>query len=430
MNQTQTEAAVRRAMILHEHRRYADAERELRQGLAMEPSHSGAHAMLALCLAEQDRLAEATEEAAAAIHSAPDDPFTHYAMAHVLFKRNHVEEAIAAISQAIALNPYNPAYFALLSALQFEKRQWPAALAAAKKGLEVDPEHDRCVNLRAMALVKLGRRDEAGATINSALQRDPENATTHANQGWTLLHAGKPKEAMLHFREALRLEPDLDWARAGIVEALKAHNIIYRVMLAYFLWMARLGQRAQWGIIVGGYVGYRLLQNLVANQPSLGPLLWPLIIAYMVFAVMTWLADPLFNLLLRLHPLGRHALSRVQTMAANCIGLLLAASLVCICLGLSTANATFLALGIGLAVMLIPVSGTFKVPAGWPRVVLTLYTCALAAVLAAQTTIFWSLEHSNRGPTQMLDNLQNLFVFGILAYGFLANALISARVRR
>jgi len=430
MSQTQTEAAVQRAMILHEHRRYADAERELRQALAFEPSHSAAHAMLALCLAEQDRLKDATDEAGAAIHAAPDDPFGQYAMALVMLKRNRADEAIDAINQAIALNPYNPAYFALQSAALFEKRQWPAALAAAEKGLEVNPEHDRCVNLRAMALVKLGRRSEAGLTIGSALERDPENATTHANQGWTLLHSGKPKEAMFHFREALRLDPEMDWARAGIVEALKAHNIIYRVMLAYFLWMSRLGRRGQWGIIVGGYVGFRVLQNVVANQPSLGPFLWPLIIAYMVFAVLTWLADPLFNLLLRLHPLGRHALSRTQTMAANCIGLLLTAAIVFICMWLSTRTETYLALGIGLAVMLIPVSGTFKAPQGWPRSVLTIYTLALTAVLAAECIIIWGLEHSDRGPTPLLDNLRNLFVFGILAYSFLANALIAARVRR
>ena len=93
-----------------------------------------------------------------------------------------------------------------------------------------------------MALVQLGRKDEAQQTLGSALANDPENALTHANQGWALLHRGDHAKALEHFREALRIDPELDWARAGIVEALKARHLIYRVMLRFFLWMGRQSQ--------------------------------------------------------------------------------------------------------------------------------------------------------------------------------------------
>lgn len=418
-------------MILHEHRRYADAERELRQALTQEPSHATAHAMLALCLVEQEKYQEATDEAGAAIGAAPDDPFCHYAMAKVLLKRNRQPQAIDAVNQAIALSPYNPAFFSLLSAAQFETRRWREALDAAERGLAIDPEHAGCVNLRAMALVKLGRRGEAGEAIDSALRRDPEDAITHANQGWTLLHAGQPKQAMLHFQEALRLDPQLDWARAGIVEALKAHNLVYRLMLAYFLWMARLGRQAQWGIIVGGYIGFQLMRNVVAKQPQLGLVLWPLIIAYMIFAYLTWLADPFFNLLLRLHPIGRHALSRTQTLAANFTAGILLAAILCLGAWLTTGVATLLLVGFSLAFLLIPVSGTFKAPEGWPRKALSIYTCVLVAVLVAEGLVFWQVERSHGVVLPpVFDYLKNLYIFGILAFSFLANALIGTRVRR
>ena len=427
----ETEAAIQRAMLLHEHRRYADAERELRAALAQEPSHPSAHAMLALCLAESDKLQEASDEAAAAVAAAPDDPFPFYAVAYVYLKRNRQEQAIEAINQAIALSPYNPIYFALLASAYFGRRQWREALDAAQRGLAIDPENARCINLRAMALVKLGRRGEAGMAIDSALRRDPEDSVTHANQGWTLLHANDPKQAMRHFQEALRLDPNNDWARAGIVEALKAHNPLYRIMLAYFLWISRLRGQAQWFIIIGGYVGYQVLRNLSANQPALRPLVWPLMIAYIIFAYMTWLADPLFNLMLRLHPVGRYALSRTQIMAANFAGGLILASIICVVAGLSMGSETVLDLGFAFFFMLIPVAGTFKAPRGWPRQVLAIYTIALAAVLAIVVWMMWHAEHTEAKivPAQF-GTLVNVFIYGIIAFQFLANALIGIRVRR
>src|SRR5581483_7555851 len=127
------------------------------------------------------------------------------------------------------------------------------------------------------ALVKLGRKTEAASTIDGALQRDPENARSHANQGWTYLHRGEPKLAMVHFREALRIDPTLDWARAGMVEALKAHNVIYRWVLRYFLFMSRLNKQARWGILIGGYIGYRVALNVAQTNPTLAPYLWPIV---------------------------------------------------------------------------------------------------------------------------------------------------------
>ena len=37
----------------------------------------------------------------------------------------------------------------------------------------------------------------------------------------------------------------LDWARVGMIEALKARNPVYRLLLLYFLWMSRLARRAR-----------------------------------------------------------------------------------------------------------------------------------------------------------------------------------------
>src|SRR5579871_5018208 len=224
---------LQRGLLLYQQSRYEMAENELRQALALDPRDAYAHALLGLCLSHRELFKEATEEAQQAIHLSPDFPFAHYALASIMRDRNRNEEALTAISEALRLDAADPGYFALLSAIQFSERRWPAALDAAERGLRLDSEHTGCTNLRAMALVKLGRKSEAGLTIDAALARNPDNSLTHANQGWTFLEKGDPKKALEHFREALRLDPENAWARHGIIEALKARNFVYAVMLKY-----------------------------------------------------------------------------------------------------------------------------------------------------------------------------------------------------
>src|SRR5436190_20189123 len=215
-----------RALLLCGQERYELAEAELRRGLADEPSDPYSHGLLAICLSHQKRFQEAEEEAKQAIHFGPDIPYCHYALAWVLHDRYNFDAALAEIQEALRLDPEDADFHALEAQVQIDKRDWRSALASAERGLQLDAEHVACTNLRAIALVRLGRKAEAGATIDAALARNPENAVTHANQGWTLLHQGQAEKALEHFREALRLDPGNEWARQGIVEALKARNII------------------------------------------------------------------------------------------------------------------------------------------------------------------------------------------------------------
>lgn len=412
-----------RAWVLIEQSRHDLAEAELRQELAEDPNSATAHALLGLCLARRERFDEATREAELAVHLWPDLPFAHYALGSILLDRNRLEEAETAARRAIELDPHMADFFGLLTAIQFNGRRWQEALQTAESGLALDPEHVMCNNLRAMALVKLGRRAEAGMTIAGTLARDPEDALSHANQGWTLLEQGNPQKAMEHFREALRLEPNLDWARHGIVEALKARNIIYRVMLWYFLAMARLSRRAQWAIIIGGVIGYNVLRNLARDNPALAPYIWPLLILYLIFVVLTWTADALFNLLLRVSRFGRLALSPDQITASNLVGSCLLAGLGAVIVALIVDSETLQYGGIFTGLLVLPVSAIFHCQRGWPRTYMTLYTLALAALAYGGLALLGI--NDQRGST-----LLSFFFLGIFFSGFVANALAMSRVRR
>jgi tetratricopeptide (TPR) repeat protein len=433
MSANSLEARFARAELLYQQSRHELAAHELRQILAVAPENPPAHALLALCLVEQKQFDEAQREAEVAVGQGPDFAFAHYARARVLEDRHDYDGAAAAIGEAIRLEPADADFHAMHAQIRFNRHEWALALAAAETGLQFDPEHVAANNLRAMALVKLGRKAEAGQTIDATLARSPENSFTHANRGWTLLEGGDRKQALHHFQESLRLDPTNDWARAGVVEALKAGNPIYGLMLRYFLWMQKLSQGAQWAVILGGYFGNRALGAWRRSNPDVAPWVLPIQLAYLAFVLLTWLAQPLFNLLLRLNRYGRLALSEEQVRASNWVGACLLVSMVAlagsIALGFPVWLLLLVFVGVGVS---LPVSAVFNCHAGWPRRTMALYAGAMALVGLLAVAALAGEQVGARGVKS--DNpgfaLMGLFGIGFFLNGFIANFLITRRPRR
>ncbi len=427
-----TEPQLQRALVLHQQGRHDLAEKELRQHLATDPNDGFAHALLAICSLEQERLNEAEQSARTAIGHAPDLAFAHYALARVLSRRNREPEAATSIQEAIRLEPEEADYYGMLAGIEFDRRLWQAALNAAETGLQFDPEHVACNNLRAMALVKLGRKTEAGATIERTLARDPDNAFSHANQGWTLLEQGQRRKAMEHFRESLRLDPTNEWAQAGLVEAIKAGNPIYAVMLKYFLWMQKLSAGVRWGILLGGYFGSRLLTGVSKSNPDLAPWILPIRVLYISFALLTWLAHPIFNLMLFLHPYGRHALNKDQRGQATWVGLCLALALSTLGIWLASGRSgVFLIPPLIFGLLAIPTSAIFVCDRGWPRTTMALITLGLATTGLTAVTVIGFLQPTKGSPlTAIGAGAFGLFILGIFLSQWIANWLATQRPRR
>lgn len=317
-------SALERIQLLIQQARYRQAEQELRESLFQNPEEPYIHALLALCLSEQDKLNEALPAAHTAVALAPDSAWCRYILATVLGRQGKLTAARESIQVAISQDPGDPDYFALLGSLWLQENHWQEALSCAEQGLSLDPEHVVCCNLRSMALIKLGQGEAALQGLAAALHQEPDNAVTHANRGWTLLEQGQNQAALEAFQEALSLDPNLDWAREGLVEALKARFGLYRVMLRYFFWMGRLRRSHQILVMVLLIIAMRALRVLLPSHSLLGAVL---VLLYLGFVLLTWLADPLFNLVLRFNKYGRLALSPEQIQASNWLAYLSAAGL-------------------------------------------------------------------------------------------------------
>jgi tetratricopeptide (TPR) repeat protein len=424
-----------RAHVLIDQNRYEQALGELQLHLGQHAEDYEALALQALCLLRLERYDEAQQQAQAAIHLAPDQPIGYRMLAGVLTERNRFREAEQAIDTALQMDPEDPDLYGLKAMILTQLRRWKEVVAAADTGLMHDPENVVCLNARAQALTMLGNRAGAAATIEDALRKNPEDPWIHANQGWACLHANQPTKAAEHFREALRLDPEMDFARAGIIEALKARNFLYRWMLQYFLFMARLPAQYRWGIILGLYFLQMFLSNLAARNPAVAPYALPVLGVYIVFAVMTWLSSPLANLLLRLDRFGKHALSADQRRGATLLGLNLLVALAFLITSFVISTPVlatmFLNGALVFGLVSLPLSAIYSCESGWPRQAMAAGTAALALIglcwmLPQGLTVRWQ----GQDVLQLPRSLAAFFPMGVIASQFLAMNLVTARVRK
>lgn len=404
-----------RARLLLAQSRPAEAEREAMLALAAQPDDAAALALLALSRVELKKFPEALTAAKTAIGLFPDGAFFHQVHALVLHHDERSEEAFTAVQEALRLDPSDADNFSLLAAIELARRNWVASLAAAEQALALNPEHVEAANFRAMALVRLGRKSEAMATVDSALQRAPENAMSHANQGWNCLHQNDPRRAQDHFREALRLDPNLDYAREGMLEALKARNPVYRAMLAYFLWIGSLSGQLQWVFFLGIFFGGRVIRRVADAQPQLGWVLWPLLILFYAFVYLSWTAMPMFNLLLRFDRFGRQVLTHDQRVASNWFGAFFLTALGLLIWWIATRNGLALLLTIFAVMLSICIAATFA-RTGRPRMILGIATGVLAGVGFAALALLSIGSAAGSG-------FLTAFVFGFLGFQILANVV-------
>lgn len=406
-------AHLQRAELLLDQSRPAEAEREVSLLLAREPENPHAHALLARARLAQDRAKDAVEAARKAISLAPDIAYYHTVHGYALLHSDREKEALAAANAALALDPEDATIFVLRCSVHLARREWAAALADAEAALGLEAENVQALNLRSIALTQMGRHDEAHQSGNFALHRAPENGMAHATKGWACLHQGDPAGAQEHFREALRLQPDLEYARQGMLEALKARNPVYRGMLAYFLWMGRQSSKIQWAFVIFTIFGLRIIRETAARNPQLGIVLWPVVFLCYGFIYLSWTAGPMFNLLLRFNRFGRLVLSRDETWGSTIFGLSLLPLAAATTWWATGGGTVAMFATIAAAMLSVCVSATVS-REGRARRILALSTAGLMVVGAFGL----SAAMTGRG-----GDMLTLFFVGFLGFQFLANGL-------
>ena len=307
--------------ILVQQKKYSESEKILKDLLAEDPNNVDYLAMMAEVYLQADKPDQALDLIDRAISITPDLSMLFYTRSRVFLQKDKYDEAEKNIDRAIEMDPYDADYFALSGNIKLLRKKYKISLKLADRALEIDPENLLALNTRSTALLKLNKKEESFDTIEGALREDPNNAFTHANYGWGLLEKGDHKKALKHFNESLKNDPNYNYAQAGVVEALKASNPVYRLFLKYSFWMSKLTAKYQWGVIIGFYLGFRALSTVARNNEALKPYLTPLLILLAFVAFSTWIINPIGNLFLRFNKYGNLLLDRKEKRSSNFVAI-------------------------------------------------------------------------------------------------------------
>lgn len=358
-----------RANYLIDNGRFDLAVTELLSHLAEHPDDSRALSLLAFCHLRGERYAEATQAAEAAITADPRESQGFYMMSLVMRARNQAVAAMEAIQTALNLEPAEPDYLVTLAYLHMDARRWNEALAAAQLAIERSPYHVGAINAMATCLIRLRRVSEAAQALENALAHDPEDPRTLANMGWLELDRNRYGDALIFFQKALMLEPESEWAREGLMQALRARYPMYGLTLRYSLWMQKHSHKLQQQITLATYLGAKVFRELLARYPGLAVILAPLLVLWRLFVYFTWTARAASTLLLRCTPYGRALVNRNEIIESNLVGVFWIAALVTWCYHQYIDPFTWIG-KIGPPVFLtLPMvwAGAFDCHPGWPR---------------------------------------------------------------
>lgn len=410
-------------LLLYQQRNYALAEKELRAVIAKEPGDGRARAILALSLAQLKKHTEAAQEARRAVGETPEDPFAHYAMGHVYLEQNEVAAAEKAAREALRLAPEYAEFHGLLAILLSRRGLWSDARKAAELGLQNDPEDLTCINIHAQALIKQHQGQKAEALLLNALRGHADVALLHANLGWVMLERGQREAAVKYLREALRLDAELEWARDGLLEAVRSRFIVYRWLLQYAFFTSRYSLQARWGMIflTGGIA--RALSRIARVFPATLPVLAPVLMVYAAFVFLTWSGEAFFNLLLRLDPDGRVLLTEDEIQASNWVAALLGMVVLGVGLVALTQHVAAFILILVCVILSMLVGAVYKVDRTLParKRVMTFFYGMLGlgglSVLAALIN------------TTLLFCLITPFVLGMMFFRFIATRLLQGAWR-
>jgi tetratricopeptide (TPR) repeat protein len=256
------------------------------------------------------------------------------------------------------------------------------ALVAAAEAVRLAPDDGFVAAVNARVLLANGRQREAAAEIDRALALQPESAFVHESAALIQLHRGGGDVSVQRYRQALFLEPGNEAARHGLGVALKSRNPVYRALLLGEVWIASRPRSQRWLLRIAPFLALRVLRTMPQS-----PVTTALAVAIGVAVVLTWVTEPVLNLLLMTNRDDRRLLDPAEQRGALLFGACAAASIACFVGAIESKRLAAFGLGFALWALATPAVMTMhrRVVA---RVLLALCVIGLSAGVAG--LVLWA----------------------------------------
>jgi tetratricopeptide (TPR) repeat protein len=193
------------------------AVEEAREAVRLDPSLARAHVALGAALSGDSKTyAEAEKELRHALELDPGsyEALTGLALVCGLTRRDAEQEQL--LRKAVAVSPAGWDAKASLGGLFYRRGEYGEAAMWFERSREVARDNSDNYRNLAAAYHMLDRYDDAAAALQRALEFEPQ-AATYNNLGTLRFFQGRYDESRLHFRKALDLRGDLSmyWGNYG-----------------------------------------------------------------------------------------------------------------------------------------------------------------------------------------------------------------------
>ena len=181
---TNSAAALRRASVLCDLRRWDEAIGQVRAVLAMEPHNEDGMRLMARAHLGKDDASEALRWSLAAISQNPEDEWAHRMAALANQRLGRHEEARSMAREAVRLAPLTwQCHHVLAQVLASAGSGLPQARAAADRAVELAPNEALAHLAVGQVAAADGRVEDAKVAFSRALALDPNHSAAHNELG-------------------------------------------------------------------------------------------------------------------------------------------------------------------------------------------------------------------------------------------------------
>ena len=209
MNPDDIEAHNNLGGVLYDLKRYEEAEKECKEAIRINPNLAEAHNNLGILYEHFKRYKEAEKEYREVIRINPDYANVHNNLGTLLEDLKRYEEAEKEFREAIRINPGDDyAHYNLGLLLAQYLKRYDEAEKEFREAIRINPNLvEAHVNLGNL-LRDLKRYEEAEKEYREAISIDPNLADVHVNLGVLLVQLQRYEEAEKELREAIRINPN------------------------------------------------------------------------------------------------------------------------------------------------------------------------------------------------------------------------------
>ena len=248
----------------------------------------------------------------------------HVIMAHAYVMLEDYNEGMHAVQRALALNPRDDLGFAIYAFLLGKFRRLPLAQEAFDTAFALNDSRALTYYWNAVFLLEAFRHTaDARRQVRMAMSLEPgmpehhllmariyvtegdEEAAEKAfhvlnSYGLHLLYRRRdPERAFEYFRRALRIRPKNRQVMQNFMTTLRAKNRLMYEFWQFNFRVLGMGGKLRWFSVLGLWLLIQVIQIIGEARPEWKPFISPIVIAYIILCIYTWLINPIFRLMIR-----------------------------------------------------------------------------------------------------------------------------------